>query len=75
MLYYYNFKKENGSVIYFWLQMFSTDMDDTLYPFSSGLNLACRKNIEGTNMNHEDNRNYNGSTFQIMHERSTLVNQ
>lgn len=23
-------------------------MDDTLYPLSSGLNLACRKNIEGT---------------------------
>lgn len=22
-------------------------MDDTLYPLSSGLNLACRKNIEG----------------------------
>lgn len=26
------------------------DMDDTLYPLSLGLNLACRKNIEGTNM-------------------------
>ena len=24
-----------------------SDMDDTLYPLSSGLNLACRKNIEG----------------------------
>lgn len=27
--------------------MFSADMDDTLYPMSSGINLACRKNIEG----------------------------
>lgn len=24
-----------------------SDMDDTLYPLSLGLNLACRKNIEG----------------------------
>ena len=23
------------------------DMDDTLYPLSTGVNLACRKNIEG----------------------------
>lgn len=27
--------------------IFLTDLDDTLYPMSSGLNLACRKNIEG----------------------------
>lgn len=32
-------------------QTFCTDMDDTLYPMSSGLNLACRKNIEGTTLN------------------------
>lgn len=25
----------------------STDMDDTLYPRSCGINLACRKKIEG----------------------------
>lgn len=23
------------------------DLDDTLYPLSSGINIACRKNIEG----------------------------
>ncbi|OAY48810.1 uncharacterized protein C24B11.05 isoform X2 [Manihot esculenta] len=28
------------------------DMDDTLYPMSSGLNLACRKNIEGFMLQH-----------------------
>ncbi|KAL5981734.1 hypothetical protein ACLOJK_015797 [Asimina triloba] len=28
------------------------DMDDTLYPMSSGLNLACRKNIEEYMVNH-----------------------
>ncbi|KAK9282197.1 hypothetical protein L1049_005109 [Liquidambar formosana] len=28
------------------------DMDDTLYPLSSGLNLACRKNIEGFMLQH-----------------------
>ena len=33
-----------------------TDMDDTLYPMSSGLNLACRKNIEGMTVDsyHDD---------------------
>ncbi|RDX62274.1 hypothetical protein CR513_59411, partial [Mucuna pruriens] len=31
---------------------FSTDMDDTLYPLSSGLNLACRKNIEEYMLKH-----------------------
>lgn len=31
--------------------MFLTDLDDTLYPMSSGLNSACRKNIEGTMTN------------------------
>ena len=24
-----------------------SDLDDTLYPFSAGINLACRKNIQG----------------------------
>lgn len=28
--------------------MLVTDMDDTLYPLSIGLNLFCRKNIQGT---------------------------
>ncbi|KAF5462310.1 hypothetical protein F2P56_018330 [Juglans regia] len=28
------------------------DMDDTLYPMSTGLNLACRKNIEGFMLQH-----------------------
>ncbi|KAG2697886.1 hypothetical protein I3760_07G126000 [Carya illinoinensis] len=28
------------------------DMDDTLYPMSSGINLACRKNIEGFMLQH-----------------------
>ncbi|XP_021897224.1 uncharacterized protein C24B11.05 isoform X1 [Carica papaya] len=28
------------------------DMDDTLYPLSSGLNLACRKNIQDYMLNH-----------------------
>lgn len=32
-------------------QTCSADMDDTLYPMSSGINLACRKNIEGTTVN------------------------
>lgn len=32
----------------FWFQMLVTDMDDTLYPLSLGLNLFCRKNIQGT---------------------------
>jgi hypothetical protein len=29
--------------------MLVTDMDDTLYPLSLGINLACRRNIQGTN--------------------------
>jgi len=49
---------------------FSTDMDDTLYPLSSGLNLACRKNIEGTNTNHE---NYNTSSVKIICKICTLI--
>lgn len=28
--------------------MLLTDLDDTLYPLSSGLSKACTKNIEGT---------------------------
>ncbi|XP_024191323.1 uncharacterized protein C24B11.05 isoform X1 [Rosa chinensis] len=32
--------------------IFLTDLDDTLYPMSSGLNLACRKNIEEYMLQH-----------------------
>lgn len=31
-----------------------SDMDDTLYPLSMGINMACRKNIEGTCILHSD---------------------
>lgn len=34
-----------ASLICFFLSF--SDMDDTLYPWSTGLNLACRRNIEG----------------------------
>jgi len=34
--------------------MLATDMDDTLYPLSLGINLACRKNIQGTSTNSLD---------------------
>lgn len=37
----------NTTILEFVFSMFVTDMDDTLYPLSSGLNLACRKNIQG----------------------------
>lgn len=33
----------------------SADMDDTLYPMSSGINLACRKNITGMIVDSYDN--------------------
>jgi hypothetical protein len=45
---------ENESFNWFvdqFTDMFLTDLDDTLYPMSSGLNLACRKNIEGMTEN------------------------
>ena len=65
-------KWKRGSDINLWLQMLFTDMDDTLYPLSIGLNLVCRKNIQGT---HKKYYSYN-SSFQIMScDRSTVVNQ
>jgi hypothetical protein len=33
--------------IFFWLQSAVLDLDDTLYPLSSGLAAACTNNIEG----------------------------
>lgn len=45
----------------------SADMDDTLYPVSSGINLACRKNIIGMIVDTYDNDDgVNGSNTVTM---------